>query len=550
MLKALSLGFRILIGLLIIGAAFGIFGLMVATREAPGVKPELFRPIKVRGVELQPQQVARSWTGYGTARPMDRADTPAQVSARVINRPPEVEVGNAVEAGQVLFELDPVDFQLAQRSAAENIASLEAQLGGLDVEEERVRKQLEFAAEETTVAQRDYDRARDTISRGAGSEAELDSFLAAVRRTERAESAIRQQVELIPSRRAELSARLEAQRVALRQAEENLSRTTIKSPIAGVIQHVALDEGEWAQAGQVVARVVSMSRIEVPLSLPVSASPFLQVGDPVSIRSRVGDQAIWDGAIARIAPEADTQTRSIMIFVEVDQSPGSAMLLRPGQFVTGVVLGAQRSERVLVPRRAIVDDRVLIAAPADTPEASVWPVARRIAESLARSALQDSHTPLTGSDSDGTLTDSMSQAAQAEVGAASGALTDAVAKPTVTWLKSSGAQSIEDQFVRVLTAHLTPDVANWLVHAEQDQLPQSLRDELAQARRLQVVKAVPVESLFTLEGGFSDLDPNEQQWVAVRPTGDFDLRGATLITTNLDQLIDGMLVDVTVGGGS
>src|SRR5690606_27302309 len=137
-----------------------------STRKAPELKAEVYRPMLVRGVRLHPQPVAPPWWGYGTVRPMDRADTPAQVSARVVQRPASSEVGVHVEAGQTLFELDPVDFDLAAASARESIASLEAQLAGLDVEEERLTRQLDLAEEETRVSQRDFERARSAIAEG------------------------------------------------------------------------------------------------------------------------------------------------------------------------------------------------------------------------------------------------------------------------------------------------------------------------------------------------------------------------------------------------
>lgn len=547
MRHALSLGFRILVGLLILFGAFGFFGLMVSTRKAPALKAEAYRPMLVRGVRLHPQPVAPQWWGYGTVRPMDRAETPAQVSARVQRRPPSTEVGMHVERGQTLFELDPVDFELASASARESIASLEAQLAGLDVEEERLSRQLDMAEEETRVAQRDFERARSAIAEGAGSQAELDQWLAAVRRAERVESGLRQLVDLVPSRRAELKARAEAQRVALRQAEENLRRTVITAPIGGVIQSVALKEGEWAQAGQVVARIVSLDRVEIPLRVPVTAGRLLRIGDPVQVRVRQEDREGWTGSIARIAPEADEQTRSLAVFVEVEQA-GEAHILRPGQFVSGLVASSTTSASIVVPRRAIVDDRIYIAAATDNPEAAIWPVARRIAEALSRGAVRSAHPSMSDPDLSKAMLHSMTESTRIELGQAAETLAGKVARPTAEWMGNSGAQVIEDQFVRVLTAHLTPEVAGWLMQTPRADLPASLQQEIEQSQRLWAVRVVPVRSLFSLEGVFSDIDADERQWVVVQAIDGSSLDGRILLTSNLDQLIDGVLIDLSIGG--
>lgn len=548
MRHALSLGLRILLGLLILFGAFGFFGLMVSTRKAPELKAEVYRPMLVRGARLHPQPVAPQWRGYGTVRPMDRADTPAQVSGRVQERPRSTEVGVHVQAGQTLFKLDAVDFELAAASARESIASLDAQLAGLEVEEERLSGQLALAEEETRVSQRDFERASSAIAEGAGSKAELDQWLAAVRRAERVESGLRQSVDLIPSRRAELRARAEAQRVALRQAEENLRRTVITAPISGVIQSVALKEGEWAQAGQVVARVVNLERVEIPLRVPVSAGQRLRVADPVQVRLRQEDQDGWTGEIARIAPEADEQTRSLTVFVEVEQEPNADRILRPGQFVSGRVSASTTEPHIVVPRRAIVNDRIFVAVETDSPEAAIWPVARRIAEALSRGAVRSAHPSMSDPNMADALSRSMTESTRIELGEAAAELAGAVARPTAEWMGNSGAQIIEDQFVRVLTAHLTPGVATWLTQTRREDLPPSLRQEIEQSQRLWAVRAVLVRPLFTLEGEVSDIDPDERQWVVVEPLDGSSLDGRILLTSNLDQLIDGALIDLSIGG--
>jgi len=545
-LKTASVLFRFILGLAILGGAIGVFGLMKATREAPEIKPEVFHPLLVRGMVLTPQTVYRTWFGYGTVRAMDKSDVAAEVSARVVYRPDHLEVGASVEAGDVLFELNKVDFEEAARSARENIASLEAQLSGLDIEEERLARQLELAEEEAAIARRDYERARDTISRGAGNEAELDARLAAVRRAERSASALRQQLDLIPTRRSDLRARIEAQRATLRQAEDAVRRATIRSPIAGVVQSVELEEGEWAQAGRVVARIVSLARVEVPLRIPLGAARDVAVGDSVEIRFRAEDEYSVPGRVSRIAPEADAQTRSLTVFVEVEQDPAGTGVLRPGQFVAGTVRSSSPSRQIVVPRRCVRNDRIMIAAETDNPEAAAWPVARRIAESLARGAARSAHGSLAGPDIASRLVSSLSEAAKVEVGPSAKSLAEVVAEPTGRWMGTVGVELVEDQFVRVLTDHLAPEVATWLIDADLAQLPESLRAELERVERLSVVRAVSVESLFTIEGEFPELDPVERQWVVVRAVDGRELAGAVLLTSNLDQLIEGMLIDVTL----
>lgn len=548
MLKWISLGLRIMLGVVILGIGFGLIFYMASTRPAPELKPEVFAPMLVRGMVLEPQSIERSWSGYGTARAMEAARVSPQVSALVVERPEWLEPGARVEAGRVLFELERVDFELAARSAEDTIASLEAQLAGLVVEEERLALQLTLAEEEQAIAARDLERARDVIGRGAGSESELDQWTAALRRVERVSETLRQQVDLIPSRRADLSARIGAQRTQLRQAQEDLARTTITAPIGGVVQSVSLDAGEWAQAGEAAVTIVDLSRIEVPLRVSIEASDLIEVGDRARLRGRPEDAEAWEGRVARIAPEADEQTRAMTVYVEIEQETAGERVLRPGRFVVGEVLEAGALPRMVVPRSAIKGGRVLVAGEPDGMIARVWPLADRIAGTIARE-IASGTKPMINEGKGGSVDAVMIEAARLEVGDHAEALAARVSASAGEWLSGSGQIRVQEEVQRALRAALTPEIAAWLAETDPADLPGQLAGEMELIDNLARVEAVPVESQFGIERVFETMSGRETQWVVVRARDGTDLSGRVLLVSNLDQLTDGRLVRVEAGGG-
>lgn len=356
---------RSLVGVIALVASVALFGYLASTREhAKQRETGVDLPI-VRAVECVARPVARRWTGYGTARALDASNVAAEIAGRVVERPGGLEAGVAVAAGDLLLGLDPIDYEQRVRSATKQGESIEADLTALEIEESRVREQAGLLEEELAVAQRELDRARDALARGAGNESQVDARLQALQALTRSRAALLAQLETYPARRSRLWALLESARADLRLAEENLSRASIRSPIGGVLQSLDPRLGEWVRAGDTVARVVDLSRIEVPLRLPQGAAAGVSIGDSVRLSAESNRGQSWVGSVVRIAPESDAQTRSLTVFVEIRQRAGDdpATLLRPGQFVMGDVVSSVTETMMIVPRHSVDGGRVLVASP-------------------------------------------------------------------------------------------------------------------------------------------------------------------------------------------
>lgn len=369
-LRVASAMFRAAIGIGAILIAGAVFAFLVKTKPEPIRREIEERIVTVRTVPIEPTEVVRSWEGYGTARAMNAADVSAQVSARVIERPEGVRAGAAVARGDVLVRLDPEDFEQRVAASEGQIASWEAQLEALDVEERRLADRLELAQEQEAIEEGEVRRLVEAQGRGAGSTSELERRRAQLIAVRRETTVLRQEIESLPARRSQLRAMLAAERANLRMAQENLERTVIVAPIGGVLQEFDADVGELPAVGTPMGRIVDLSRIEVPLRLPAAARAEIDIGNEAEVREgRGGGGRVWRGRVVRIAPEIDPATRTFAAFVEVVQDPVSENgvvgggLLYPGQFVTGRVLASAARARAIVPRRAIDGGAVMVVGP-------------------------------------------------------------------------------------------------------------------------------------------------------------------------------------------
>lgn len=356
---------RALIGVLGLVGALIVTGLLVATRPEP-VRLEREEPVlTVRAVTVAPVDAPRLWTGYGTARSMNDADVSAEVGARVVERPDSIEAGMSVRRGDLLVRLDPSDYEHALASAEARHGALVAQREGLDTSERRWREQAVLIEQELTIVRAELERALAAREQNAANLSDVELRMTAVRRLERESASIGQQIDDYPFRRASTEAQIRDALAELETARLNLERTRVVSPIDGVLQEVEFRVGEMVQRGQRVARVVDLSRVEIPLLAPATAAADLAPGDAVSASPDAPGAGGWSGRVARVAPESDPSRRTITLFAEVEQDPAEsgASLLRPGRFVVASVRSSASESRLIVPRRAVEEDHVLVAEP-------------------------------------------------------------------------------------------------------------------------------------------------------------------------------------------
>jgi len=80
----------------------------------------------------------------------------------------------------------------------------------------------------------------------------------------------------------------------------------------------------------------------------------------VRLRLTGSEPRAWTSRVARVAPEDDETTRTMIVFAEVAQSPDQPGGLAPGQFVEASVTCSEKSPRWVIPRRSVDRDRMLL----------------------------------------------------------------------------------------------------------------------------------------------------------------------------------------------
>ena len=363
--RQLAWAFRAGVGGLALLLAGAVFWSLYRTRPVVQHVAEAAARPTVAVFRAAPVAVRRQWLGYGTVQAVDSAEVRARVTATVLSIPEGVQAGQQVAAGQTLVRLDDADFARQLEVARQRIAEIDAALQQLAVEESLLAERLSLADTQVSIAQSDYGRQVSLRERNVNNAQNVD---AAQRTLITAQQNRLQQLEAqrsIGPRRSSLQAQRASQLAQVNLAELSQQRTTITSPIDGVIQSLDVEVGENLMAGQQrVARVVAIDRVEVPVKLAAAAREQVAVGDRVVLRPTgpLGrlPSAGWETRIVRIAPEADTATRTFTIYAELGEPGGEGRLPAPGMFLRATVFADATEDRLVVPRSAVAGDRVQV----------------------------------------------------------------------------------------------------------------------------------------------------------------------------------------------
>lgn len=347
--------------------ALVIFQVLAGSKAiVPTIDPNLQRQ-RVNVLRVTPVDVHRQWTGYGTAEAIDSANVPARVTATVTHIPEDVLEGAAVAKGRVLVELDDSDFVNQLKIAEQNLAAIDARLEELDTLEATLTERLIVETSDRDLARDEFERVKAMFAKDAANQKDLDATERAYLAAQRNRLQVQESLNSIGPRRDQLRAERAGLKSSADIARQNLERCSIRSPLDGVIQAIDVEVGESLTLGQRVARVVNLDRIQTPLSLAGNARPYIRVGDAVKLTSSADPDLTWRATVARIAPEDDPATRTFAAYVEVDQTEsnrtnnsGKYVPLTPGVFVSGTVMGAEDRPRLVVPRRSIRTERVML----------------------------------------------------------------------------------------------------------------------------------------------------------------------------------------------
>jgi HlyD family secretion protein len=289
------------------------------------------KPLQVQTARVERQKIVQKVSATGKIQPRTQIEISADVSAKITELP--VVDGQWVEKGAFLVGLDRERYEAAVESGEAAVSSAEA--GAALVHENMKRTENEFS------------RSRELHAKGLESAAAFEAKQAA------------HQVEVARYKSAQDQA--EQARAALKQARDDLSKTSIFAPMSGTITALNKELGEIALGSQfqkdVILIIADLSAMEAQVNVDENDVASLAVGQPAEIEVDALPDRKLEGVVCEIASSANSsrtgsteQKTEFEIKISITDPPDA---LRPGMTASTDITTRTNDSAISVPLQSV-----------------------------------------------------------------------------------------------------------------------------------------------------------------------------------------------------
>jgi HlyD family secretion protein len=302
----------VLILAVVAAAALGAYAWLSGRDAGPGIKT----------VEVVTGSITEKAVAVGKIEPRLKFQVKSKISGIV--RKAAVDVGDTVQAGQILFEIvpDPTPQEVVE-----------------------ARRTLELAQAAFERAEADFRRANELGASGIVPRGDLDARRESFERTRISVAPAQDNLDLVKKGRI--------------TSGSNQMESVVRAPAGGTVLSRAVNPGDPVvpltsyQAGTELATIAPMGDLIFKGTVDEIDVGKLQVGLPARLKIGALPDAAVTGIVTRIAPQAIERDNSKLFEVEIELDPGQHAVLRAGYSANADVVIREKKDIVLVAERLV-----------------------------------------------------------------------------------------------------------------------------------------------------------------------------------------------------
>jgi HlyD family secretion protein len=327
----------------------------------------------------------------GEIRAKEFVDIQSEVAGVVTELP--VHEGDKVQKGDVLLRIDPVQTEADTNSsralydaASSDARSQELQIltadanlkrdeagllsskAGLDEAESAYARNMnsfkrkQQLNEEGLISREDYELAQDQLR---SAKSKLDAARARVTQDETQIDVARNEIARMKETHGSTTARKQSQAALLARSRDILKKTTLTSPLSGVITQLLVEKGERAVPGimsnpqATLMTIADLSVIQAELKVDETDVISLALGNNTAVKIDALPDVVFEGEVTEIgnspikSSSSTTQQQEAKDFKVIVTLKNPSPKLRPGMSCTGDIVTDRKQNVLVVPIQAL-----------------------------------------------------------------------------------------------------------------------------------------------------------------------------------------------------
>ncbi|RCS56216.1 hypothetical protein DTL42_00385 [Bremerella cremea] len=331
-----ELALKSLFSVTLIGAGVAAFFILGKGQSKPDQPP----PDDTRIVNVSPAALEDSEIQFevdGVVVPYREIQLAAEVAGRVTDKPSDFRVGRMVHKGDTVALIDRRDYELELERLQEELQQANNNITETDVQISSTNGQIALAQENLAIQEKSRERFEKLFKSKATTEVSVDDAKQAEITARTTLQTHQDQLNLLRATKARLQSVCDRIRSEIAAAKLQLDRTSIQSPIDGIVVEDTFEQDSYLQKGTALCTIRDTSKLEIKCSLQPYQMKWLwesALGSEnsskrgayelpetdVSVRYRLGkDVFVWSGRLTRYdGGQIDQQTRMIPCRVQVD----------------------------------------------------------------------------------------------------------------------------------------------------------------------------------------------------------------------------------------
>jgi HlyD family secretion protein len=348
------------VGLVVLGGAAGVVTLK---GSAAGVDPSHLETVE-RGT------MVKSVVATGKVEPITKIEIKSKANGiiKVLN----ADIDRAVNAGDILVELDREQLAATLRGAEANLQAARASLEG--AEAQLKKNVVEAEGPDEQFARRAYERAQNLFAQRLIPQSSLDDAHSLVDVAENRKRAAQSQLAIAHAKVTEARAQVAQAKAATDRAAEDVANATLRAPIRGTVLSRDVEIGSPVSSilnlganATLVMTLGDIDQVFVRGKVDEADIGHVQLGQAARIRVETFKDKVFDGKVTQISPmgvEKDNVT-NFEVRVSID-NPGKA--LKANMTANAEIILEEHPDALIVPEAAVTYDAqknafVEIAAP-------------------------------------------------------------------------------------------------------------------------------------------------------------------------------------------